>query len=191
VSRPASCRHRRGRDALGPAARRLRSADREAHGASVRRPREWRTFRTFRAAPSGGRWSHTYRFDGTRGTLTYRFRVRIPIENGVSSRLVGEPSPAEASPACSVAGLQPGPQDRHANDMLRNLRSPVASSNRPLGRGVTRLSAVALHPQLDRSARLPWVDRCGAGPMIGRAAPSSSGARFRQAATRRTGRSCR
>jgi hypothetical protein len=43
---------------------------------------KWRTFRTFRAAPSGGRWSYTYRFDGTRGTRTYRFRVRIPKENG-------------------------------------------------------------------------------------------------------------
>jgi hypothetical protein len=43
---------------------------------------KWRTFRTFRAAPSSGEWSYTYRFDGTRGTRTYRFRVRIPKENG-------------------------------------------------------------------------------------------------------------
>jgi len=43
---------------------------------------KWRTFRTFRAAPSDGSWSYTYRFDGTRGTRTYRFRVRIPKENG-------------------------------------------------------------------------------------------------------------
>ena len=43
---------------------------------------KWRTFRTFRAAPSSGRWSYTYRFDGTRGTRTYRFRVRVPKENG-------------------------------------------------------------------------------------------------------------
>jgi hypothetical protein len=43
---------------------------------------KWRTFRTFRAAPSSGEWSYTYRFDGTRGTRTYRFRVRIPRENG-------------------------------------------------------------------------------------------------------------
>ncbi len=43
---------------------------------------KWRTFRTFRAAPSDGRWSYTYRFDGTHGTRRYRFRVRIPRENG-------------------------------------------------------------------------------------------------------------
>lgn len=42
---------------------------------------KWRTFRTLRAAPSDGRWSYTYRFDGTRGTRTYRFRLRIPREN--------------------------------------------------------------------------------------------------------------
>lgn len=43
---------------------------------------KWRTFRTFRAAPSDGSWSYTYRFDGTHGTRTYRFRLRIPKENG-------------------------------------------------------------------------------------------------------------
>ncbi len=43
---------------------------------------KWRTFRTFRAAPSDGRWSYSYRFDGTHGTRTYRFRLRIPTENG-------------------------------------------------------------------------------------------------------------
>jgi hypothetical protein len=43
---------------------------------------KWRTFRTFRADPSSGRWSYTYRFDGTRGTRRYRFRLRIPKENG-------------------------------------------------------------------------------------------------------------
>jgi hypothetical protein len=43
---------------------------------------KWRTFRTFAAAPSTGRWSYSYRFDGTRGTRKYRFRVRIPKENG-------------------------------------------------------------------------------------------------------------
>ncbi len=42
---------------------------------------KWRTFRTLRAASSSGRWSYTYRFDGTRGTRTYRFRLRIPTEN--------------------------------------------------------------------------------------------------------------
>ncbi len=45
---------------------------------------KWRTFRTFRAAPSSGRWSYSYRFDGTRGTRRYLFlfRVTIPKENG-------------------------------------------------------------------------------------------------------------
>jgi hypothetical protein len=43
---------------------------------------KWRTFRTFRAAPTTGRWSYTYRFDGTRGTRRYGFRLRIPRENG-------------------------------------------------------------------------------------------------------------
>jgi hypothetical protein len=43
---------------------------------------KWRTFRTFRAASSNGRWSYTYRFDGTRGTRRYRFRVKIPRESG-------------------------------------------------------------------------------------------------------------
>ena len=43
---------------------------------------KWRTFRTLRAASSSGRWSYTYRFDGTRGTRTYRFRLRVPKENG-------------------------------------------------------------------------------------------------------------
>jgi hypothetical protein len=42
----------------------------------------WRTFRTFHTEPSSGRWSYSYRFDGTRGTRRYRFRVRIPKENG-------------------------------------------------------------------------------------------------------------
>jgi hypothetical protein len=42
----------------------------------------WRTFRTVRSAPSTGRWSYSYRFDGTHGTRTYRFRVMIPRENG-------------------------------------------------------------------------------------------------------------
>lgn len=43
---------------------------------------KWRTFRTFPAAPSTGEWSYSYRFDGTRGTRRYRFRVQIPKENG-------------------------------------------------------------------------------------------------------------
>lgn len=54
---------------------------------------KWRTFRTTRAAPSSGRWRSSYRFTGTRGTVRYRFRVRIPRENGYpyargSSRVV-------------------------------------------------------------------------------------------------------
>jgi hypothetical protein len=43
---------------------------------------KWRTFRTLRAASSNGRWSYSYRFDGTRGRRTYRFRLRIPKEYG-------------------------------------------------------------------------------------------------------------
>jgi hypothetical protein len=55
---------------------------------------KWRTFRTFRTASSRGRWSYDYRFDGTRGTRRYWFRVRIPRENGYpyasgSSRKLG------------------------------------------------------------------------------------------------------
>ena len=52
-------------------------------GELVFKPRgEWHTFRTTRAAPSDGRWRYTYRFDGTHGTRRYRFRARIPRENG-------------------------------------------------------------------------------------------------------------
>jgi hypothetical protein len=43
---------------------------------------KWRTFRTTRAAAADGRWSYAYRFDGTRGTRHYRFRIRIPRESG-------------------------------------------------------------------------------------------------------------
>jgi hypothetical protein len=43
---------------------------------------KWRTFRTLTAAASDGRWSYSYRFDGTRGTRRYRFRLRVPRENG-------------------------------------------------------------------------------------------------------------
>ena len=43
---------------------------------------KWRTFRTFRASPADGTWEYAYRFDGTRGVRTYRFRVRVPKENG-------------------------------------------------------------------------------------------------------------
>jgi len=39
----------------------------------------YRTFATTRADQKG-RWSYDYRFDGTRGRLTYRFRVRVPRE---------------------------------------------------------------------------------------------------------------
>jgi hypothetical protein len=40
----------------------------------------WRTFATTRSEPNG-RWRHQYRFDGTRGTQTYRMRVRLPQES--------------------------------------------------------------------------------------------------------------
>ena len=37
----------------------------------------WRPFATTRADARSGRWTYTYRFDGTRGTVRYRFRVRV------------------------------------------------------------------------------------------------------------------
>jgi hypothetical protein len=39
----------------------------------------WRTFATTRA-DTNGRWRYEYRFDGTRGTVRWRFRARIPLE---------------------------------------------------------------------------------------------------------------
>ena len=30
----------------------------------------------------GGSWSYDYRFDGTRGRQTYRFRAKVPPETG-------------------------------------------------------------------------------------------------------------
>jgi hypothetical protein len=42
---------------------------------------EWRTFATTRAGRRGS-WSYDYRFDGTRGNQTYRFRARVPLETG-------------------------------------------------------------------------------------------------------------
>jgi hypothetical protein len=41
----------------------------------------WRTFATPRAG-SNGAWAYTYRFGGTRGRLTYRFRVLVRRESG-------------------------------------------------------------------------------------------------------------
>jgi hypothetical protein len=41
----------------------------------------WRTFSTVRAA-SNGRWHFPYRFGGTVGRVTYRFRARLPAEGG-------------------------------------------------------------------------------------------------------------
>jgi hypothetical protein len=49
----------------------------------------WRTFATPRAA-SNGKWSYKYRFQATRGTVLYKFRVRVratsdyPYELGYS-----------------------------------------------------------------------------------------------------------
>jgi hypothetical protein len=40
---------------------------------------KWRTFATTRATRRG-RWRYDYRFDGTRGRQTYRFRARVPRE---------------------------------------------------------------------------------------------------------------
>jgi hypothetical protein len=42
----------------------------------------WRTFRSVRAAASTGRWRYSYRFTGTAGVRTYRFRAYVPRENG-------------------------------------------------------------------------------------------------------------
>lgn len=41
----------------------------------------WRTFATTRS-DGAGRWRYEYRFDGTRGTVRWRFRARIPREAG-------------------------------------------------------------------------------------------------------------
>jgi hypothetical protein len=43
---------------------------------------KWRTFATARAGHAHGTWSYNYRFDGTRGLQTYRFRARVPLEDG-------------------------------------------------------------------------------------------------------------
>jgi hypothetical protein len=52
----------------------------------------WRTFSTVRAGAKG-RWRFPYRFGGTVGQVTYRFRARLPAEGGYpfiggSSRVV-------------------------------------------------------------------------------------------------------
>ena len=41
----------------------------------------WRTFSTVRAG-AHGRWRFPYRFGGTTGRVTYRFRARLPAEGG-------------------------------------------------------------------------------------------------------------
>ena len=43
---------------------------------------KWRTFATAHAGHGHGTWSYNYRFDGTRGRQTYRFRARVPREDG-------------------------------------------------------------------------------------------------------------
>jgi hypothetical protein len=42
---------------------------------------KWRTFASTRAKRSG-RWGYTYRFDGSRGTVRWRFRALITPETG-------------------------------------------------------------------------------------------------------------
>jgi hypothetical protein len=42
---------------------------------------KWRTFATTRAGRRGS-WAYDYRFDGTRGNQTYRFRAKVPPETG-------------------------------------------------------------------------------------------------------------
>lgn len=52
----------------------------------------WRPFATTRASAQTGRWAYTYRFDGTRGKVRYRFRARVlreatyPFTTGTSGR---------------------------------------------------------------------------------------------------------
>jgi hypothetical protein len=43
---------------------------------------EWRTFRSVHASAESGRWSFEYRFTGTTGRRTYKFRARLPRESG-------------------------------------------------------------------------------------------------------------
>lgn len=47
----------------------------------VRSRGQWRTFATTRSGPKGT-WRHDYRFDGTKGRVTYKFRARVPRESG-------------------------------------------------------------------------------------------------------------
>jgi hypothetical protein len=42
---------------------------------------KWRTFASTRAKRSG-RWGYSYRFDGSRGTVRWRFRALITPETG-------------------------------------------------------------------------------------------------------------
>lgn len=42
---------------------------------------KWRTFQTVRTDRIG-RWGYTYRFDGTRRTVHFRFRANVPRETG-------------------------------------------------------------------------------------------------------------
>lgn len=54
---------------------------------------KWRTFVTTRAGRRGT-WKYNYRFDGTRGSQRYRFRAKLPPEQGYPfaaglSRVVG------------------------------------------------------------------------------------------------------
>lgn len=47
----------------------------------VRSRGRWRTFATTRSGPKGT-WRYEYRFDGTKGRVSYRFRARVPREAG-------------------------------------------------------------------------------------------------------------
>lgn len=47
---------------------------------------KWRTFATPRANAKGG-WKYTYRFEATRGVITYKFRVRVRREASYPYRL--------------------------------------------------------------------------------------------------------
>ncbi|HEX8104572.1 MAG TPA: hypothetical protein VF533_18290 [Solirubrobacteraceae bacterium] len=43
---------------------------------------KWRTFATPRASSRTGRWRYEYRFDGTRGSVRYKFRTKVLREAG-------------------------------------------------------------------------------------------------------------
>jgi hypothetical protein len=76
-----------------PTSGKLIEVQARAHG-------RWLTFGTTRAHARTGRWSLPYRFSATRGSVRYRFRVRIPKESGYPYE-----AGASRSVSVSVRGL--------------------------------------------------------------------------------------